>query len=217
MSEGHSISVPRTVRFFVAGDPRGAFREAWFVLHGYGQLADGFLEEFAGLADGSRLIVAPEGLSRFYQREGSGPVGASWMTKLAREDEIGDYVRYLDAVYAQLLGAVAPHDVRVHALGFSQGAATAFRWTALGVSRVDRLTLWAGGVPPDLDLARHRERLERVELTLVVGERDEFLDERRVAAEAERLRSAGLAHRLVSFAGGHRLDDATLARLADGG
>lgn len=215
MGDERRITIPRTARYFVAGDPRGDVREAWFVLHGYGQLADGFLAAFSGIADSTRLVVAPEGLSRFYLREGSGAVGASWMTKVARGDDIDDYVRYLDALYAQVLGGIAPPDVGVHVLGFSQGTATACRWSALGLSRVDRLTLWAGGVPPDLDLARHRERLERVDITLVFGERDALVDERRVAAETGRLSDAGLAHRLVRFAGGHRLDDATLARLAD--
>lgn len=216
MGDECRITIPRTARYFVAGDPRGDVREAWFALHGYGQLADEFLADISGIASGTRLVVAPEGLSRFYLREGSGPVGASWMTKVARGDDIDDYVRYLDAVYAHVLGGIAPPDVRVHVLGFSQGAATACRWSALGCSRVDRLTLWAGGVPPDLDLPRHRERLERVEITLVFGERDAFVDERRIAAETGQLSAARLPHRLVRFTGGHRLDDATLARLADG-
>ena len=124
MAEERTISIPRSARYFLAGDPGDDVREAWFVFHGYGPLADEFLAGFAEVDDGVRLIVAPEGLSRFYVEGGHGPVGASWMTKVARGEEIDDYVRYVDAVYAQVLGDVAPPDVRVHALGFSQGAAT---------------------------------------------------------------------------------------------
>ena len=51
-------------------------REIWFVVHGYGQLAEYFIRHFRGLDDGTRYIVAPEGLSRFYVKEWT-RVGAS--------------------------------------------------------------------------------------------------------------------------------------------
>jgi predicted esterase len=213
-SEARKISIPRSGRYFLQGGPLETAREVWFVLHGYGQLADGFLAELGDLGSETRMLVAPEGLSRFYLSDGSGPVGASWMTRVERQDEIDDYVRYLDAVYAAVLGSVSPHEQDVHVLGFSQGAATAMRWVALGQGRFDRLTLWAGGVPPDLDLGASRAAFERVEVTLVTGTRDALLDEARLAREEERLRAAGLPHRSVRFEGGHRLDRETLARLA---
>lgn len=215
MSRAYSISIPRTARFFTSGGEGGDPSEVWFVLHGYGQLAEGFLFEFDGLATGDRRIVAPEGLSRFYLKQGSGAVGASWMTKLAREEEIDDHVRYLDSVYAHLFGNLKPQ-ANVHVLGFSQGAATAFRWAAFGFARIDRLTLWGGGVPPDLDLVQWRPRLENTQLTLVVGTRDEGMDETVVTQESGRLMNASLPHRVVRFEGGHRLDSETLSRLADG-
>src|SRR5206468_3354730 len=83
--------------------------------------------------------------------------GASWMTREDRLHEIDDYVRYLDAVHAQ----VASGKARVTALGFSQGTATACRWAAFGSARIDRLIVWGGEVPPDLDLGdtRVKERL----------------------------------------------------------
>lgn len=214
MARAYSISIPRTARYYTAGGEGGDPREVWFVLHGYGQLAEGFLLEFDGVAASERRIVAPEGLSRFYLESGSGPVGASWMTRRGREEEIDDYVRFLDSVYASLFGNLSP-ETKVHVLGFSQGAATAFRWAAYGVSRFDRLTLWAGGVPPDVDLAECRSRLEGLELTLVVGTRDRYLDEAGVARETERLVGAALPHRVVRFEGGHRLDSETLSRLAE--
>ena len=211
MTDAFSFSVPRTARVATRGRAELA-REAWFVLHGYGQLAADFVDDFAAVADG-RFLAAPEGLSRFYLKDGQGPVGASWMTREAREEEIDDYVRYLDAVYGRLLASVSP-SMPVHVLGFSQGAATATRWAVLGFVRVDRLTLWGGGVPPDLDLERHGAKLRAMELTLVVGERDALVSAKRAAAEVERLLAARIPHRVVRFDGGHRLDDETLRRLA---
>lgn len=215
MARAYSISIPRTARFFTIGGEGGDPAEVWFVLHGYGQLAEGFLFEFDHLASDDRRIVAPEALSRFYLERGDGAVGASWMTKQAREEEIGDYVRYLDSVYAHLFGNLKPQ-AKVHVLGFSQGAATAFRWAALGVSRIDSLTLWAGGVPPDVDLVQRRASLDGLPITLVVGSKDEQMDQSRANQESGRLMNASLPHRVVRFEGGHRLDSETLSRLADG-
>src|SRR6266550_3439645 len=126
----HHLSVARTARYYTLGEPGAT--EVWFVCHGYGQLAGRFLRRFEPIADGSRLVVAPEGLNRFYVGSGEHrdqPVGATWMTREDRLNEIADYVKYLDAVYADVFGG-KPTAARVRALGFSQGAATASRWVA---------------------------------------------------------------------------------------
>jgi len=211
----HHLSTTRTARYATLGDPSAA-REAWVVLHGYGQLAEYFIRSFRVLDDGERLIVAPEALSRFYldgMREHD-RVGASWMTKADREREIHDYVRYLDALYAQMVAGGLGEDAPVHVLGFSQGTATASRWAALGESTVERLTLWAGGVPHDLDLDAHRTLLQRLDLTLVIGTEDEYISAERVADEEARLDAHGIPHRTVRFDGGHRIDPDVLADLA---
>jgi len=202
----HTITAARTARYFTLGGPERA-EEVWFVCHGYGQLAARFLERFRVLESPARCIVAPEALSRFYLSENPAErrVGASWMTKEDRLHEIDDYVRYLDAVYAR----VAPAGKRVTALGFSQGTATLCRWAAFGTSRIDRLILWGGEVPPDLDL----ERLRVPQLTLVYGTRDEFFTPKVVAANEARLREHGISYELRSFEGGHEIHAATLGSL----
>ena len=202
----HNITTPRTARYFTLGTPERA-NEVWFVCHGYGQLAARFLDRFRAVQSPERCIVAPEALSRFYLPENPAErrVGASWMTKEDRLREIDDYVRYLDAVYAQ----VSTAQQRVTALGVSQGTATVCRWAALGASRVDRVILWGGEVPPDLDL----KRLRVPRLTLVYGTRDEFFTSKVVAANEARLRDHGIRYELISFEGGHAIDVETLKRL----
>src|SRR5205809_79787 len=142
----HHVEVTRTARYFTLGDPSGGVGEVWVVCHGYGQLASRFLEKLRVLDDGTRYLVAPEGLSRFYLSESPTErrVGASWMTREDRLAEIADYVQYLDAVYQEVFGLLDRSQVTVHALGFSQGVATASRWTAMGKARVDRLSLCIG-------------------------------------------------------------------------
>src|SRR2546426_10548332 len=147
----HHIGVSRTARYFTLGNSSSGVGEVWFACHGYGQLAARFLEKLRVLDDGTRYLVAPEGLSRFYLSESAAErrVGASWMTREDRLAGIEDYVRYLDAVYADVFGVLDRAQVTVHALGFSQGASTVSRWAAFGKARIDRLVLWSGELPPD--------------------------------------------------------------------
>ncbi|GIV60526.1 esterase [Rhodocaloribacter litoris] len=212
MAATHVLTVPRTARYVTLGPPQAG--DVWFVLHGYGQLAADFIAAFAPVDDGTRLIVAPEGLSRFYVRRNPDRVGASWMTREDRTHEIADYVRYLDAVYDAVFAGRPPGTV--HLLGFSQGAATASRWFTMGRARLDRLILWAGPAAHDLDLHTLRARLGEAPLLLVVGTRDEYVDAERLASEENRLRSHNIPYRLLTFDGPHRIDRTTLLRLASG-
>ena len=202
----HHFSTPRTARYFTLGSPERS-TDLWIVCHGYGQLASRFLERFRPIEADERCIVAPEGLSRFYLTESPTErrVGATWMTREDRLQEIDDYVRYLDGVYAKTVTGGA----RATALGFSQGTATVCRWAALGSSRVDHLIVWGGEVPPDLDLTR----LRVPRLTLVYGTRDEYFTPKIIAATASRLREHKISYESISFEGGHEIDTATLRRL----
>jgi DNA-binding transcriptional LysR family regulator len=180
----HAIRVRRTARYFTLGPTHGFPRELWVVCHGYGQLAQRFLSQFAVLDDGTRLIVAPEALSRFY----------------------------LDPLAARR-GQDAP---RIVVLGFSQGTATVCRWLAASELRADEIVLWAGSIPPELDVAEWAESLHGAKLSLVAGESDELVTANAVAAEGERLSAAGVAFTLHRYAGGHRIDEQALSKLADG-
>lgn len=218
----HQIVVPRTARYYTLGPTHGFPRELWFVCHGYGQLAERFLRQFHPLDDGSRLIVAPEALSRFYldeiarrRHDPSPRVGATWMTREAREAEIADYVSYLDRVSEEVRHPLAGAAPRVVVLGFSQGVATVCRWLAASELRADHLVLWAGTIPPELDLAAWAARLRGAELTLVAGDADEFVTPAIMAADAERLSLGGVAHRIQRFDGGHSIAAVALTSLAE--
>jgi predicted esterase len=212
MIERH-VSVPRTARFFTLGDEHASAADVWFGLHGYGQLAERFLRHFAALDDGTRRIVGPEGLSRFYLESGrNDKIGASWMTREDRLTEIADYVRYLDAVYATVGAGVAR---QVTVLGFSQGTATAARWLTQGSAQAHRLILWGGEVPPDLDLAAARERWSGTEVTLVAGSTDQFITPKVLARDESRLREHGIACQVERFEGGHEIVPEVLQRVVD--
>ncbi len=209
----HHFAARRTARYYTL-DPDDDAREVWFVLHGYGQLAAHFIRHFEAIDDGKRLVVAPEALSRFYL-PGHQRVGASWMTKEDRLTEIDDYLAYLDAVYDRLFESMDRSRVTVHVLGFSQGAATASRWTTLGHVDADRLILWAGDLAHDLDLAAHAETLQGLTLTLVVGTDDEFVTPERLAGLEALLIEHSIPYRLRPFKGPHRMDAEKLTMLTE--
>ncbi|MEW5917851.1 MAG: phospholipase [Gemmatimonadota bacterium] len=212
----HRLPVTRSARVYTLGNLSAP--EAWVVLHGYGQLAGRFARQFTAIAGPQRAVVAPEALNKFYvdpPRPGGPPaaerkVGTTWMTREDRDAEITDYVSYLDRVRAQMV----PQAQRVTALGFSQGVATACRWIALGSVQVQRLILWAGPVPNDLDLKRVAERTNGVSVEIVLGDRDEFAGYRNIDVELAALRDAGVTYNMVRFDGGHVIDAATLSALA---
>jgi predicted esterase len=220
LTREYHIAIPRTARYYTLGQPGPGIAEVWFALHGYGQLAGRFVHELAPLDDGSRLIVAPEALSRFYLGEVSHRpaserrVGASWMTREDRLAEIDDQVRYLDAVYGEVLQGIDRSRARVCIFGYSQGAAAAARWLARGTARAERLILWGGEVPPDLDLAVGRERFTGLDLTLVAGTQDQFITTKILDRETQRLDAHAIPFHLITFEGGHEIDEAVLRRVA---
>lgn len=209
------LKTTRHARYHALGDVERA-HDIWVAIHGYGQLARDFAESCHALAGPGRAVLVPEALNRYYKDAGTSgshahtPVGATWMTREFREQEIADYVEYLDA----LVRAERRPGQRLCALGFSQGVATLTRWITLGASAVDRAVAWAGRLPDDLDLPRFASRLPNRSLDCVVGTRDEFASWVRDEASTAELTAANITVTQWQFDGGHRLDTATLNRIA---
>jgi predicted esterase len=220
--EEHRLVTRRRARYYTiggggAGKGSGAgaasVEEVWIVLHGHGQLASVFLGYFKSIAAPGRVVVAPEALNRYYVEGTSGrsqdaKVATTWMTRMDRDNEIVDYVDFLDAVW----GETAARAARVTALGFSQGVATACRWVARGTSRVDHLIAWAGQLPPDVEPAAFTKLSGGV--TLVTGATDEYATWIAEGNPASRLEAAGIKPEVLSFEGGHRMDRVTLEAIA---
>jgi predicted esterase len=210
--------VQRTARYYTLGGAGVAPSVIWFVLHGYGQLAGEFVRYFTALASDDHLIVAPEALNRFYllgvdKPAGERPVGATWMTREDRASEIADYVEYLDALYDDVAADAVAAGATVNLIGFSQGAATATRWVTHGASRLSRLILWGGLLPPDTDLSRGAAALRHARLTLVLGRRDQYVDAGMLSAERARLDAAQVPHDVIEFDGGHAVSRSVFPRL----
>lgn len=213
MSTEHHLVVPRTARYHQLGTPSAATRRVWFVCHGYGQLAAYFIRHFAALAaDPGLVVIAPEGLSRFYLHGHNGRVGASWMTRDGRQHEIDDQISFLNQLAGHVLGR-CPTGVPVTVLGFSQGTATVGRWLVQAPFRAAHLVLWAGMFPPDTDPEVTGQLVRGLPITLVVGEHDEHLTPDLVAQQQARLQQLGALLAVRTFAGGHALNPEILAQL----
>ena len=220
MDEQH-IQVTRTARYFSLGVPGPRIRQVWLVCHGYRQLARSFLGRFRPLDDGTRLIIAPEGLSRFYLDDGTrqhdrdDPIGATWMTREDRENEIRDYVEFLDRVLNETMENTGYECDKLTVLGFSQGVHTVCRWVVAGDFRVARTVCWGGYPPPDLDPERGPLRLSRTDLLLVRGLDDPYVSEESHRLQKKRLDELDIPFRTLTHTGRHELDGDLLMRIAD--
>lgn len=207
------VEVRRSGRFYTVGGHNDNLKRVWFVCHGYGHLASFFIRKFSVLDSEENMIVAPEALSRFYLSGFSGRVGASWMTKEDRLNEIDDYVSYLDTVSTQILSNL-PGDLPLIILGFSQGTATAGRWIGLGKIEPAAVILWAGSLPPELKGEEQLQKFRKSKLIIVRGNDDEFATEEQIAAQCESLQQRQVPYRLIRFNGGHEIDSQVLGQIA---
>lgn len=183
-------------------------KELWFVLHGYGQLPQYFLRKFNSIANDERVIIAPGGLSRFYLDGFSGRVGSTWMTKEEREVDITNYVSYLHAVLEDVY--FGDSSCKITLLGFSQGAATVTRWIQQFRINFDRLILWSGAFPHDMEIPVVQRKLENKEIWMVRGDDDAFIDEERQKEQQRLIDEIGVEVKQKIFKGGHDIDEATL-------
>lgn len=218
--EQRHVVVPKHARYAILGSFDNHLSEVWIVCHGHGQLATRFLSRFLTLERADRLFIAPEALSRYYlappvrgPHAPDTPVGASWMTSEDREREIEDYVSYLDLLHDEIFSAVDRSRVRLWVLGFSQGTATVARWVARGKVKPDRVVLWSGLLPSELDSQTAGKLAQHSPLTIVLGSKDEFARPDLVAVQATRLNELMVPNRIIRFDGGHEITPEVLTLL----
>jgi len=207
--EKHVLAITKTARYYTstASKPRAIC----YALHGYGQLAPYFIRKFEALAREDILFVVPEGLHRFYVQGTDGRVGASWMTREERLDDIADYQGYLQKLQEQIEERY-PVEKRF-LLGFSQGVATACRWLTEARQPFQALINWAGAFPPDLDYQVAYRQLVDVPTYLVLGDADPYISEERFAEHLQFLHEQKITVKVRRFAGAHQIPAAPLADL----
>lgn len=204
------LKTPRTARLFCLGTPDRAAQH-WLVFHGYGQLAPYFIRHFEPFLP-DRCFWAPEALNRFYLEGLSGRVGAAWMTKEARLDDIRDNVHYLDSVYAEYIRPFLTNRP-LNILAFSQGVATACRWVEHARPYLDKMILWSGMLPHDMPTEGLRDILLSHRATIVYGTQDPYINDENLTSVSEFMCRELPGVRVRTHDGGHHFDKALLKEL----
>ncbi len=206
-------------RYYKSGPVTAETRQIWIALHGYGQLARFFSKKFTALESKQIVVITPEGLSRFYLSEltatgrKDNKVGATWMTSENRLMDIENYLTFLNRIYDT---EVKPfQDIPVTLFGFSQGCATVCRWATEGKVNFERLILWAGLFPPDMDFSKGHDILINKKTYLVAGDQDHFLTPERMAEFDDLAGKLNIQPEKIMFSGKHEIEEETLRKLGE--
>jgi predicted esterase len=204
------LSFQFKARYYKLGEITSDTKHCWFVLHGQGQLAEFFIQKFKLLENPGTCIIAPEGLSRYYLHGINGRVGSTWMTKENRSMDIENYINYLNTLYDKL---AIPENVKITVLGFSQGAATASRWVMDNKINFQRLLLWGGIFPPDMNFEKGQHLLKQKEIITINGITDPFMRDEQFAEMRNLAERLSIQPSEITFEGGHDIDEAPLRML----
>ncbi|MCR9288806.1 MAG: phospholipase [Bacteroidetes bacterium] len=211
--QAHTIKVSKTAHYYTVGAPSKKIKQLWIAAHGYGQLAKKFIYKFEDFDDGETLVIAPDGLSRFYfvSKAGRNP-GSCWMTREDRLVEIEDYTTYLQTIYEQFVPQL--HDeVQIILFGFSQGCATVCRWMMAKFPRFDHLVLWGGFMPEDIDYLPHLDYVQSKNPHFIYGDEDQFLTEERMKWYDDIIEKQKIQLKRTVFGGKHIVDRKELMKL----
>lgn len=211
MMKQHTIQTTKTARYYTLGELSNSTKEIVFAFHGYAQLAKEFINNFTSIVSDQRFIIAPEALNKFYFRGFNGKIGASWMTKEDRENEIKDYLSFLDNIYKQYSSQIND-EIRITLFGFSQGGATASRWFVNSDLPNSNLILWGSSLSHDIDYDKLRQKLIS-KIIIVIGENDEFISEESLKKEIGRLQEEKIDFELIKYPGKHNVQPGLLKEL----
>ena len=197
----NNIVVEKTARYFCSSNDFSKAPSIWIVLHGYAQLADEFLQLFSSFFSDKVIVIAPEGLHRFYKKGGTGDVAAGWMTKTERANDIKDYCYYLDKIIEQC--HFKSHQ-QINVLGFSQGSATLARWVNQSKFNFNKLVFYAGVFPPDLSTSFSSKNWRLAKIYAIIGNNDRYYTVNDFFTAFNELESKTLVQRII-FTGLHEI------------
>lgn len=203
-----TITVERTAHYHLI-EPEGEVKHILFALHGYAELAQDFIKNFDALKESNTVVIAPEGLSKFYNKYRK--VAASWMTSHEREDEIKDYLNYLNKLYTSIQSDYP--NATLSLLGFSQGVSTVFRWAAL-LNQKTNFSLYAcsGSVPPELNIYDFKASGVK-KVHYYYGDDDKLLPVEKAKNQVELIRELGLELDEHPFEGRHEVSQSCIEDL----
>jgi len=126
------------------------------------------------------------------------------MTKEDRENEIDDYVNYLNEVH-KALQTGAGKTLPLNLFGFSQGTSTAARWLQKSGLKADKLILWGGFFPPDFDLSKWNDSFNS--LLLITGTNDHFFTPELFSEARKKLDAHSVNYNAYLYEGMHEMKE----------
>ena len=148
-----TFATPRTARYLLLGEPGPAINQVWVCLHGHGQALAEFADSLLHLASPERLLLLPEGLSRFEMLTDGAEfprTEATWFAPDSLLPDLADLSAYLDALTREVLVACSP-GTPLTVYGYGYGAAAACRWLANNGVDYAQLILHDAVFPAQID------------------------------------------------------------------
>ena len=210
------ISIVKTHKYSQLGEFSKKTNTVWIVLHGYGMLSEYFIKKFECILNDSTVVIAPEGSNRFYLENNYYRVGASWMTKLDKEKDIEDNISFIQTLYSNIIDEIGHTNFKLNTLGFSQGGATLVRWIMSNSITIDSLILWGSDIPKDCLTKEKKSRCSLIDVKLVIGNQDEYINEENKQKVIDLISSYGLKYELVEYEGSHKIIEKELENIAAG-
>lgn len=212
MMEERHITYQHAAPYYRLNSFTSKTKRVWVVFHGYGQLAKFFIRKFEGLDPETNVVIAPQGLSKYYLEGFSGRVGASWMTKEDRLTDIANQYAYIDRVLEEETMNV--EGVALIYFGFSQGVATMCRYAAHAQVPFHQMIIWAGTFPPELDALDFSFMAGTEAVKYFTGRQDPFYKEGMEAAQRIKIEETlNVPPEVIWFDGKHEVLPALVQKI----
>ena len=209
------ISISKTGKYSQIGKCSRKINNVWIVLHGYGMLSEYFIKKFNCIINDKTLVIAPEAPNRFYLGNNYSRVGASWMTKLDREQEISDNILFFDKLFSIIKKEIGHDNFKLNTLGFSQGGPALVRWLMSNKLNTNSLILWGSDIPKDSLAFENKSRWNSINLKIVIGKNDEYINEEKKQEFVRVVKSYGLKYELIEYEGSHKIIEKELKKIAN--
>tara|TARA_B100001027_G_scaffold47261_1_gene31030 strand:- start:610 stop:1257 length:648 start_codon:yes stop_codon:yes gene_type:complete len=209
------ISISKTGKYSQSGKYSKKINSVWIVLHGYGMLSEFFIKKFDCIINDTTLVIAPEATNRFYLSNNYNRVGASWMTKLDRNEEIRDNILFLNKLFSIIKKEIGHDNFKLNTLGFSQGGPALVRWLMSNRLNINSLILWGSDIPKDSLIIENKSRWNSMNLKIVIGKHDEYINEEKKQEFIRLVKSYGLKYELIEYEGSHKITEEELKKIAN--
>ena len=204
----HTIEVTKRAHYY-SSPATGNVKGIVITIHGYAQLASEFIEEFSELSTFGYNVYAPEALSTFYNKLRK-PV-ANWMTTHEREDEIRDYVNFLNK-FTETIKLKHP-DLPIYLIGFSQGVSTLLRWYAESNIVANEVHLIAGSIPEEITATNFEKTTNKY--FYYYGTHDNLVKKEQADIYWHQLKKLAASAEYISFEGRHEIPKKLLAHFCN--